>query len=397
MTVPARTYLDHNATTPLRPQARDAMIAAFDTYGNPSSVHAEGRRARAIVEQAREQVAALVGASPSEIVFTSGATEANAWVMAAGWSRLIIGATEHASVLAPASLASAEFAELPVDANGIADLAVLSDELAAARPATGRTLVSLHLANAETGTLQPLAEVAAIARAHGVLVHTDAVQVAGRLPIAFRSDGVDLMSISAHKLGGPKGIGALVIRDGLEIAPLVRGGGQERRRRGGTEAVTLIAGFGAAAAAASSTLHDWQRIATLRETLEAGVRRITPDAVIFGEGASRLPNTVYLARAGEQSATRVIRLDLAGVAVSAGSACSSGKIAQSHVLAAMGVAPALADSAVRLSLGWCSTAADVEAFLGAWARTTASGTSADLSPAAAAFADREGQRTAVGE
>lgn len=341
------------------------MQACLDDHGNASSVHAEGRRARAVVETAREQVAALVGAKPSEVVFTSGATEANAWVMAGGWHTLLAGAHEHASVLAPASMTPGGLIEIPVDTNCIVDLGRIDHELSKPHD-PARTLLTLQLANAETGAVQPAGEAFAIASRRGAVVHTDAVQAAGRIPIDFPALGCNFMSISAHKLGGPKGVGALVIRDGCDLPPLIRGGGQERRRRAGTEPVLLIAGFGAAAQAAREQQGDWHRIAALRDQLEHGLNRITPDATIVAANAPRLPNTICFARAGEQAATLVIRFDLAGIATSAGSACSSGKIGPSHVLAAMQVEPALAAAAIRLSLGWSTTAADVDACLAAW-------------------------------
>lgn len=361
-----RTYLDHNATAPLRPQARAAMLAAMDEHGNPSSVHAEGRRARALVESTREQIAALVGARPSEVVFTSGATEANAWVVAANWDRVLAAGHEHASILAPAAVSASEFVPVGVRPDGVVELDSIRAALANASR-DRRTLLTLQIANGETGAIQPVAEAVAFAREHGATFHTDAVQAVGRVAVDFASLGCDLMSVSAHKLGGPKGVGALIIRDGLDLPALILGGGQERRRRGGTEAVTLIAGFGAAAEAARASLADWDRIDGLRRRLEAGVRKATPRAVVVADDAHRLPGTVCLALPGEQSATLVIRLDLAGIAVSAGAACSSGKVGPSHVLEAMGVPPQVAASAIRVSLGWSSTDDDVTRFLSAWA------------------------------
>lgn len=385
MTNQTRTYLDHNASTPLRPEARTAMLACMDEHANASSIHTEGRRARAIIETAREQVATLIGARPSEVVFTSGATEANAWAMAGGWHRIIAGAHEHASVLAPAAATSAAFTELPVGADGLFDCAALATAVTSAGT-PDRTLLSLQLANGETGAIQPIADAFTLARTHGITTHTDAVQAAGRIPVDFRALDCDLMSISAHKLGGPKGVGALVIRDGLELPALIRGGGQERRRRAGTEAVMLIAGFGAAAKAARDRLADWSRIADLRGQLERGIARVTPDAAILAASAPRLPNTICLALPGEQASTLVIRLDLAGIAVSAGAACSSGKIGRSHVLTAMGIPAALADAAIRISLGWSSTDADIASFLDAWARLAARPLNPTQSPTARASA-----------
>jgi cysteine desulfurase len=361
-----RTYLDHNASAPLRPEARAAMLAALEVAGNPSSVHAEGRRARAFIEDAREQVAALVNARPSEIVFTSGATEANNWAVTAGWDTVLVAGIEHDSVLAPVAFSTIRTIELGVSPSGAIPADRVAEAVQAGAGRLGRALVSVQLANNETGVLQPVAEIAALARSHGLHVHTDAVQAAGRIAVDFAALGVDLMSLSSHKLGGPKGLGALVIRDGLDLPAALRGGGQERRRRAGTENVAAIAGFGAAAAAAARDLERAPRLRELRDRLETGVARLTPEAVVIGAGAPRLANTSCIALPGTAAATTVIKMDLAGVAIGAGSACSSGKLGVSHVLAAMGVAPTLADAAVRVSLGWNSEERDVSAFLQAW-------------------------------
>lgn len=363
-----RTYLDYNATAPLRPEARAAVVAALEVVGNPSSVHAEGRAARALIEDAREKVAALVGARPSEVVFTSGATEANAWVMGLGWDVIAHAAHEHPSVIEPARSCGARRVEMRVRADGTADLATACDHSGLRRAA--RPLTSLHLANGETGVLQPVAEAVACRPGHGV-AHTDATQAAGRIAVDMRGLGVDLMSLSAHKLGGPKGVGALVVREGVEIAPMVRGGGQERRRRAGTENVAAIAGFGAAAAAARRDLADMPRLARMRDRLEREVLRLTPATVVPGADAERLANTACIALAGARAETLVIQLDLDGIAVSAGSACSSGKVGASHVLAAMGIGPELASAAIRVSLGHATREADIDAFLSAWARHAA--------------------------
>jgi cysteine desulfurase len=358
-----RTYLDWNATAPLRPEARAACVAALDMLGNPSSPHAEGRRARALVEDAREQVAALVDAKPAEVVFTSGGTEANNTVLSAGWDAILVADIEHDSVRAPARNATARTELLPVDGNGVVRADILAERAAAA---TGRTLVSLQMANNETGVLQRVTEAAALAKAHGLFVHSDAVQAAGRIRVDLRALGVDCLTLSAHKLGGPKGIGALVIREGASLPALIAGGGQERRRRAGTENVAGIAGFGAAAEAAKRDLSQMDGVCVLRERLESQVRAIAPAAVVIGAGAERLPNTTNLALDGASAETLVIALDLAGIAVSAGAACSSGKVGASHVLEAMGIEPGLARSAIRISLGASSTDSDVAAFIAAW-------------------------------
>lgn len=362
-----RTYLDHNATAPLRPEARVAMLAALDLTGNASSVHEEGRRARQTVEEARSEVAALIDASADEVFFTSSATEANNWAIRGGWDALAIGAIEHDSVLAPARASGLPLFEIPAGLAGTVYLDTLETELRTAHPRAGRRLVSVQLANAETGIIQPVAEAVVLTREHGATFHTDAVQAMGRVRVSFRKLGLDLASISAHKLGGPKGVGALVIRNGVELQPLLLGGGQEGRRRAGTENVAAIAGFGAAAKAAGKDLARMDRIALLRDRLEAVVREMTPGANIFGRLDARLPNTSCIAYPHAQAATLLIKLDLAGVAVSAGSACSSGKIGGSHVLAAMHVDPSFANAAIRVSLGPASTDSDVERFLDAWA------------------------------
>lgn len=361
-----RTYLDYNASSPLREEARAATIAALDVTGNPSSVHAEGRRVRAIVEAAREQVAALVGAKPSEVVFTSGATEANNCVMAAGWKAICVSAIEHDSVLAPARASGAKVIALPADSNGIVDLQAVAGPLAHAAEGGGRVLLSVMLANNETGVIEPIAEAAALAREHGASLHVDAVQGPGRIPVKFSAMGADTLVISAHKLGGPRGVGALIVRDGVNVAPLIKGGGQERRRRGGTENVGGIAGFGAAAEAVAREAGVVERMARLRDALEEGALRATPGAVVVSRGARRIANTSCIALPGKLAETLVIKLDLAGIAVSAGAACSSGKVGPNSVLEAMGLGTDIARSAIRVSLGPQTTEQDIAAFLVAW-------------------------------
>ena len=360
----ARTYLDWNATAPLRREAQVAMLAALDVVGNPSSPHAEGRRARAIVEDAREQVAALVGAKVSEVVFTSGGTEGNNAVLAAGWDTILLAGIEHDSVLAPARNSRARLVNLPVDHDGVVVRDGLSRALASA--AEGSALLTLKLANNETGVLQPMADVADEAKQHGLVVHSDGVQAAGRVPVDVASLGVDFLTVSAHKLGGPQGTGALVIRGRGALSPFISGGGQERRRRAGTENVAAIAGFGAAADAARGELASMARVGRLQAWLERQVRGVTPEAVIIAERAARLPNTTGLALPGASAETLVIQFDLAGIAVSAGAACSSGKVGASHVLMAMGLSAELAGAAIRISLGHGSTQSDVARFLDAW-------------------------------
>jgi cysteine desulfurase len=370
MTTP-RTYLDHNATQPLRAEARAAMIAAMDRFGNPSSVHAEGRAARAIVEAAREQVAALVNAKPGEVVFTSGATEANALAIGGrAWRAVLVGNAEHAAVLAPARRLTTALTELPCRANGVQDISgaeAWASQLSASEAAA---FASLGLANGETGVVQPVAELAAALAPFGVVVHCDAAQAAGRIRIDFNALGVSLMSVSAHKMGGPKGVGALIVRDGTPLDALFVGGGQEKRRRAGTESVVAIAGFGAAADAARRALDQVPAMAALRDGLEAAILRNTLEAIVIGAGVERLANTSLISMPGKTAETLVIKLDLAGFAVSAGAACSSGKVASSHVLEAMGVAPEIARGAVRVSLGPDTTAEDIERFVAAWTAVT---------------------------
>ena len=347
-------YLDANATEPLRPEARAAVVAALDVVGNPASIHAAGRAARRVLEQARAAIAAAFGAEPPGVVFTSGGTEADALAvhgLGAG-RRLVIGATEHDAIRA----ASPGAAVLPVDRHGVADLAALERLLAG-----GPALACLMLANNETGTLQPVAQAAALCRRHGALLHVDAVQAAGRIPVNLAALGADSLAVSSHKLGGPKGAGALLLAPGREIVPLIAGGGQERGRRGGTPALPAIAGFAAAAAAGSPDL------AAMRDAIENTARDC--GAVVLG-GADRLPNTACLALSGVRADAQVIALDLAGIQVSAGAACSSGKVARSHVLDAMGMG-ALADEAIRVSLPWNATWDDVRAFQAAYASMAA--------------------------
>jgi cysteine desulfurase len=362
-----RSYLDYNATAPLRPEVREAMIAAMDAHGNPSSVHAEGREARALVESARAKVAALSGARAEDVIFTSGGSEANALALAAqpgeAW-HCYMSAVEHPSVLASGRFYRESTSKIPVSSDGVIDLDVLAAELAKHHLGGWRPFVSLMAANNETGAIQPVAAAAEIVHAAGGLLHTDAVQVAGRLPLDFTALGADMMTLSAHKIGGPKGIGALVLREGVAVEPLIKGGGQERRRRAGTENVAAIVGFGVAAELAVADLDEAAELASLRDELER--RALEPGAVVVSGRVARLPNTSCIAVPGTKAETLVIGLDLAGVAVSAGSACSSGKVEASHVLSAMGLCPELAQGAIRVSLGIGTTSADIERFICAW-------------------------------
>ncbi|RDJ21344.1 cysteine desulfurase [Bosea caraganae] len=389
MTGSSRAYLDHNATTPVRPEVVEAMVAALGLAGNPSSVHGEGRIARAAVERAREQVAALCGAKAANVVFTSGGTEANATVLSPGLmecsggrdcvrtpaSLLLYGATEHACVREGHRFGAAAEA-IPVDGAGRADLGWLAERLErfAAENPGARALVSLHLANNETGVIQPIAEAAEIVHRHGALLHSDAVQAAGKIAIDINILGADVLTLSAHKLGGPKGVGAIVFRGGAyELADKpMRGGGQERGWRAGTENVPGIVAFGLAAEIAGDALvGEAKRLAGLRDKLEAGILELAPDTAIFGRGAERLPNTSGFATPGIKAETALIMLDLAGVALSSGSACSSGKVRRSHVLDAMNIDPAMSAGALRASLGWTTCEADIAKFLAAYAKALA--------------------------
>jgi len=373
-----RIYLDWNATAPLRPAARAAMLAALDQLGNPSSVHAEGRAARHLVETAREQVAALVGADAGNVVFTSGGTEANGLALGPAierpgdrqpLDRLLVSAIEHPSVASGGRFAREKIEEIPVTSQGIVDLSALEARLRELATAGQRLLVSIMHANNETGVLQPVAAAAAMVHASGGLLHVDAVQTAGRIPCDINALGADLLVISGHKLGGPQGVGALVrSSQALHLAdPLIKGGGQERGGRAGTENVAAIAGFGAAAGAAAAALGaDGVLVRALRERLEAGLMAVAANTVIFGSGAERLPNTTLFALPGLKAETVLMALDLDGIAASSGSACSSGKVTASRVVKAMGVAPELGIGAVRLSLGRDTTETEIDRFISAW-------------------------------
>jgi cysteine desulfurase len=372
-----RAYFDWNATAPLRQEARAAMVTTLGLTGNASSVHAEGRAVRRLVEAAREQVAGLVGAEAKDVTFTSGATEANMLALTPAIEiggrkslrdRLFVSAIEHPSVRSGGRFPAEQVEELPVTGAGVVDLHALRSAIARAE----RPFVSVMLANNETGVIQPIADIAAIVHAANGLLHVDAVQGPGRITCRIGELGADLMSLSAHKLGGPQGAGALVSRGDIHIGePLIKGGGQERSQRAGTENVAAIAGFGAAAAVAANQA-DAARMAGSRDRLEAGIKAILPEALIFGESAPRLPNTTLFAVPGMKAETAIISFDLNGIAVSSGSACSSGKVQASHVLAAMGVEPSLAQGAVRVSLGWSTGESDIENLLDALTKVVSS-------------------------
>lgn len=352
-------YLDYNATTPVKPDVRNAMTEALAMPSNASSIHRFGQEARRKIEQARGEVATLIGAKPGEILFTSGATEANnATMRNLGVERILISAIEHPSIRE-----AAEAETIPVDRSGRVDLDALARMLADNRR---RTLVSIMLVNNETGVIQPIAEAAKIVRARGALMHSDAAQAPGRIAIDVNALGVDLLTLAGHKMGGPQGIGALYIRDGLDIVPLQRGGGQESRRRAGTENVASIVGFGVAARLAADSLRDAPRLAALRDTMEARLASLCNTLAIYGADAPRVCNTACFGAAGLSAETLLIALDLAGIAISSGAACSSGAVQPSRILRAMGVEENAAREAIRVSLGWGTVPEDIDRLVESW-------------------------------
>jgi cysteine desulfurase len=377
-----RTYLDYNASTPLRAEVREAMIRALDVAGNPSSIHTEGRHCKALMEDAREQVAALAGADARNVVFISGGTEANNLILNPRFSRgkdtrssaaLLMSGTEHPCVLKGHRFAPECVHVLPVTSSGLVDVALFEETCAhlhKTRPDT-KIIASLHLANNETGVIQPVAEIAEIVHRYDGVMHTDAVQAAGKIPLSIWGLGVDALTLSAHKIGGPQGVGALVLGSaGVEVGDkLLRGGGQERGARSGTENVAGIVGFGVAAKRAMDQLErEHQRLLALRSMCEAHIHRIMPDAVIFGGNGERLPNTICFGVKGMKAETALMSFDLAGVSLSSGSACSSGKVKRSHVLEAMGVEAGLLEGALRISTGWATTQQDIENFAAVFSR-----------------------------
>ncbi|MDX8493284.1 cysteine desulfurase family protein [Mesorhizobium sp. VK22B] len=369
-----RAYLDYNASAPLLPEARAAVVAALDA-ANPSSVHTEGRAARRLIEDARRDIARLVNAKPEHVVFTSGATEAASTLLTPDWqmgrgavrmSRLYVSEADHPCVLGGGRFPAAQVTRVGVDRDGIADLDALAKALAAHDKADGLPLVAIHAANNETGVIQPVGRIAEIVKAAGGVLVVDAVQAAGRNPIDISAGYADYLILSSHKIGGPKGVGAIVVQSDLMMPkPLINGGGQEKGHRAGTENLPGIAGFGAAARAALVGLDDMEAIARHRDEIEAIVRELAPDAEIFGAAASRLANTTFFAIPGIKAETAQIAFDLAGVALSAGSACSSGKVGPSHVLKAMGHGDGL--GALRVSIGRATGAEEIEAFRAALA------------------------------
>lgn len=372
-----RVYLDWNATAPLRAKARDAVLGALDLVGNPSSVHGEGRAARALVDRAREQVAALAGAAPSQVVFTSGATEAASHVLTPDYrmgraplvvSRLYVSATEHPCVLEGGRFGKERIVRVPVATEGIIDLDALERLLAGHDTSGGLPMVAVQLANNETGVIQPIPEIAALVRAHRGILVVDAVQAAGRIPLSLESLGADFLILSSHKIGGPKGGGALICNGEILMpSPLIRGGGQEKGHRSGTENLPAIAGFGAAATEAMAEIASYgATVGVLRDRLEDAMAAEASDVIIHGRGGPRVANTTFFSLPGLKAETGQIAFDLEGVALSAGSACSSGRVGPSHVLAAMGLDADL--GALRVSLGPTTERGDVDQFLAAFAR-----------------------------
>lgn len=353
------TYLDYNATSPMRPEVISCWQAAAATIGNPSSVHTFGRDAKQLIETARLQLAKLINCQTHEIIFTGSGTEANNQILRrAGFANVFASSIEHDSI----RLARDDLTLIPVQTNGIIDLGALEQQL---KSSVGpKTLVTVMFANNETGIIQPIADVVKLAKQYGAAVHCDAVQAIGKIPVDFTALGVDSMSISAHKFGGPQGVGALIVKADIALKPLIIGGGQERNLRAGTHNVASIAALGKAAELAHNTIaSEYTRLINLQQHLESALLT----AQIIGKDVERLPNTTNIIMPGAQSSTQVMALDLAGVAVSAGAACSSGKVKASHVLTAMGIDKDLCNNSIRLSTGWQTTKDDIDHFISAWA------------------------------
>lgn len=357
-----RIYLDYNATAKIRPEVIDALANSMSTVGNASSVHTAGREARKLVETARRQVADLVGAAAEQVIFTSGGTEADNQVMRpCDPTRTFVSAIEHPAVLDSCPGAS----KIPVKSDGVIDLEALDASLTASN---SPQMLALMLANNETGVIQPVAEAVEIAHRHGALVHCDAVQAVGKISIDFNALGPDTMALTGHKFGGPQGIGALILRSPESTKCLISGGGQERGLRGGTESVAHIIALGLAAKIAAERMKEYADLAVLRDGMEARLLATTPGAKVFGCDAPRLPNTSKLLMPGVSSEIQVISFDMAGIEVSAGSACSAGRIEPPYVLRAMGVSDQDALCALRVSLGWDTTEAEIDRFVGEWGR-----------------------------
>ena len=364
------TYLDYNATAPVTEAARAAVADALRHDGNASSVHRFGRLARRLIEAGRGKVAASVGADPSSVVFTSGGTEANdlaiGGAVAAGVTRISAPAIEHPAVLDSARATGVDCIVVPCLSSGVIDRDALQRALNAPAARDGRTLVALMLANNETGVIQPVAEIARLAHEHHAWLHCDAIQALAKIPVDVAELGADTVSLSAHKVGGPQGVGALIVQGGVPLKARLHGGGQERGLRSGTENLPGIAGFAAAVADIERRVDALRSKSALRDRLEQSVLAMAPDAVIFGRDAPRLANTSYIALPGLPADPPTLAPHLAGVAVSSGSACSSGKVGASHVLRAMGAEDEAAKCAVRVSLGWDTDENDIDRLLDAW-------------------------------
>ncbi|EJW21816.1 hypothetical protein IMCC14465_02100 [alpha proteobacterium IMCC14465] len=362
-----RVYLDHNATVPMRPEVLDTMSEVLQIGGNASSVHAEGRKARQFLEVARENIARFVEGEAGGVIFTGGGTEACNLALQtrkapAGYiKRILVSSIEHAAVLAPLDDVDISVTQLPVSEQGVVDLAALAIALEDPSPA----LVVVMAANNETGVVQPMSEIGAMVRAHGSLFFCDAIQAAGKIPLSMGDMNIDMLSLSAHKIGGAAGVGALVVRDGIILNPLIKGGGQELRRRAGTENLAGCAGFGLAARLAKENLGAFAQLSVLRDDMECQLVESFPAIAIFATQTSRLPNTSCFALPNMRAETMIMSLDLAGIAVSSGAACSSGKVTRSHVLEAMGVAHNLLEGTIRISLGMSNTASDVSQLISA--------------------------------
>jgi cysteine desulfurase len=355
-------YLDYNATTPVRVEVKEAVNVALSEVGNPSSIHIFGRAAKATIQAARKSVADLVGADPDCVLFCGSGTEADNQVLrCSNADTVFVSEIEHDAV----RLARADALRIPVDSGGVVDLAALEKALASSH---GRVLVSIMAANNETGVIQPIDEISRLSRKYNALFHTDAIQAAGKIEIDFGSWGVDFLSLSSHKIGGTQGVGALILRDNKLVERFVHGGSQEGGLRAGTENVAGIAGFGAAARVASNSIRDFSALADLRDHLESRLLQIAPQAQIFGKSQRRLPNTTKIATPGLNAEIQVIGMDLAGYAISAGSACSAGKVEPPYVLLAMGVHEELARCAIRISIGWSTKKRDIDGFVENWAR-----------------------------
>ncbi|MEB3701648.1 Cysteine desulfurase NifS [Candidatus Bealeia paramacronuclearis] len=353
-------YLDYNASAPLLPEVKSAMISMMDFCGNSASVHTHGRKIRSYVDVARREVLADVDAKGARLIFTGSATEANNMVLKGIVAKsFVISAIEHASLFQ----ISEDVHHIPVDENGIVKLSALEQILRTLEPPA---LVSVMLVNNETGVIQPVEEVVRIAHSYSAIVHTDVVQALGKVPVSFHGLGVDAMTLGAHKFGGPPGVGALIIHDGLNFKPLITGGGHEQGFRAGTQNVMLIEGFRIALHEATQNFEKYQQLGILRDRLEGEILKICPEAKIYGRGAKRVPNTTVIAMPHVSSEVQLMAFDLAGISISIGSACSSGKVKPSHVLSAMGVQNLHQNGAIRVSLGWNTKPQDIEVFVSEW-------------------------------